>query len=54
MVGVRVNDEGVVEVTSGNIAVVDAAEPGSVVKAITVAAALNEGTVTPDTFFEIP
>jgi cell division protein FtsI (penicillin-binding protein 3) len=54
MVGVRVNDEGVVEVTSGNIAVVDAAEPGSVVKAITVAAALNEGTVTPDTTFEIP
>jgi cell division protein FtsI (penicillin-binding protein 3) len=54
MVGVRRNDEGVVEVTSGNIAVVDAAEPGSVVKAITVAAALNEGTVTPDTMFEVP
>ena len=54
MVGVRVNDQGVVEVTSGNIAVVDAAEPGSVVKAITVSAALNEGTVTPDTVFEIP
>jgi cell division protein FtsI (penicillin-binding protein 3) len=54
MVGVRGNDEGVVEVTSGNIAVVDAAEPGSVVKAITVAAALNEGTVTPDQVFEIP
>lgn len=54
MVGVRRNDVGIVEVTSGNIAAVDAAEPGSVVKAITVAAALNEGTVTPDTFFEIP
>lgn len=54
MVGVRRNDDGVVEVTSGNIAVVDAAEPGSVVKAITVSAALNEGTVTPDTSFEIP
>jgi cell division protein FtsI (penicillin-binding protein 3) len=54
MVGVRRNDEGKVEVTSGNIAVVDAAEPGSVVKAITVSAALNEGTVTPDTVFEVP
>lgn len=54
MVGVRRNEEGVMEVTSGNIAAVDAAEPGSVVKAITVAAALNEGTVTPDTPFEIP
>jgi cell division protein FtsI (penicillin-binding protein 3) len=54
MVGVRRNDDGVVEVTSGNIAVVDAAEPGSVVKAITIAAALNEGTVTPDTTFEVP
>ncbi|MBI5090115.1 MAG: penicillin-binding protein 2 [Actinobacteria bacterium] len=54
MVGVRRNDEGVVEVTSGNIAVVDAAEPGSVVKAITVSAALNEGTITPDTMFEVP
>jgi cell division protein FtsI (penicillin-binding protein 3) len=53
-VGVRRNDDGVVEVTSGNIAVVDAAEPGSVVKAITVAAALNERTVTPDKVFEIP
>jgi cell division protein FtsI (penicillin-binding protein 3) len=54
MVGVRKNDQGVVEVTSGNIAVVDAAEPGSVVKAITVSAALNEGTVTPDMMFEVP
>lgn len=54
MVGVRMGDDGIVRVTSGNIAAVDAAEPGSVVKAITVAAALNEGTVTPDTMFEVP
>jgi cell division protein FtsI (penicillin-binding protein 3) len=55
MVGVRRDAEtGLVEVTSGNIAVVDAAEPGSVVKALTVAAALNEGTVTPETMFEVP
>jgi cell division protein FtsI (penicillin-binding protein 3) len=42
------------QVTSGNIAAVDADEPGSVAKVITVAAALNEGTVTPDTVFEVP
>ncbi|MEZ5250415.1 MAG: penicillin-binding transpeptidase domain-containing protein, partial [Ilumatobacteraceae bacterium] len=54
MVGVRTGEDGVVRVTSGNIAAVDAAEPGSVVKAITVAAALNEGTVTPDTMFHVP
>lgn len=55
MVGVQRDSEtGEVAVTSGNIAAVDAAEPGSVVKAITVAAALNEGTVTPDTNFEVP
>lgn len=40
--------------SSGNLAAVDAAEPGSVVKAATLAAALNEGAVTPDTTFEVP
>ena len=55
MAGVRRDPKtGRVSVTSGNIAAVDAAEPGSVVKTITVAAALNEGTVTPDTQFEVP
>ena len=54
MVGVVRGDDGIVRVTSGNIAAVDAAEPGSVVKAITVAAALNEGTVTPVRTFEVP
>ncbi len=54
MVGVRRGEDGIVHVTSGNIAAVDAAEPGSVVKAITVAAALNQGTVTPDTVFHVP
>jgi cell division protein FtsI (penicillin-binding protein 3) len=54
MAGVRRRDDGTVAVTSGNIAAVDADEPGSVVKAITIAAALNEGTVTPDTPFEVP
>jgi cell division protein FtsI (penicillin-binding protein 3) len=54
MAGVRRQDDGTVAVTSGNIAAVDADEPGSVVKAITIAAALNEGTVTPDSMFEVP
>jgi cell division protein FtsI (penicillin-binding protein 3) len=40
--------------SSGNLAAVDAAEPGSVVKAATLAAALNEGAVTPETTFEVP
>lgn len=54
MAGVRVDEHGVPQVTSGNIAAVDADEPGSVAKVITIAAALNEGTVTPDTMFEVP
>lgn len=54
MAGVRVDEAGIPQVTSGNIAAVDADEPGSVAKVITVAAALNEGTVTPDTIFEVP
>jgi cell division protein FtsI (penicillin-binding protein 3) len=54
MVGVRIGEDDVYRVTSGNIAAVDAAEPGSVAKAITVAGALNEGAVTPDTYFEVP
>ncbi len=55
MVSVRRSDEtGEYSISSGNLAAVDAAEPGSVVKAATIAAALNEGVVTADTSFEIP
>lgn len=54
MASVRINDEGVYEVTSGNYSAVDAYEPGSVGKVMTVAAALNEGTVTPETSFMVP
>ena len=55
MASVRRNDDtGSVEITSGNFAAVDAYEPGSVAKVITVAAALNEGAVTPDTGFDVP
>jgi cell division protein FtsI (penicillin-binding protein 3) len=52
---VRVDPEtGEVGVAAANIAAVDSFEPGSVAKVITVAAALNEGTVTPETTFEVP
>jgi cell division protein FtsI (penicillin-binding protein 3) len=54
MASVRINDDGVYENTTGNYAVVDAYEPGSVGKVITVAGALNERTVTPDTEFTVP
>ena len=49
MASVRINDKGVYEITSGNYSAVDAYEPGSVGKVITMSGALNEGTVTPDT-----
>ena len=55
MASVRRDPEsGEVKVSSANLAAVDAYEPGSVAKVITVAAALNEGTVSPDTSFEVP
>jgi cell division protein FtsI (penicillin-binding protein 3) len=41
-------------VTSGNFVAVDSYEPGSVAKVITVAGALNEGAVSPNTTFEVP
>lgn len=41
-------------VTSGNFVAVDSYEPGSVAKVITVAGALDQGVVTPDTWFEVP
>ncbi|HSL73020.1 MAG TPA: penicillin-binding protein 2 [Ilumatobacteraceae bacterium] len=55
MASVRQDDEtGTYEVTSGNFAAVDAYEPGSVAKVITVASALSEGLVTPDTSYLVP
>lgn len=45
---------GEVGVTSGNFAAVDAVEPGSVAKVITVAAALDRQVVTPETGFTVP
>jgi cell division protein FtsI (penicillin-binding protein 3) len=55
MASVRQDAEaGGYQVTSGNFAAVDAYEPGSVAKVITVASALSEGLVTPDTSYEVP
>jgi cell division protein FtsI (penicillin-binding protein 3) len=54
MASVRINDDGVYEITSGNFSAVDAYEPGSVGKVITVAGALNERTVTPRSQFLVP
>ena len=51
MVSVDRNEQGVPVVSGGNFAAVGAYEPGSVGKVITVAAALEEGAVTPDTMF---
>ena len=51
MVSVDRNDQGVPVVSGGNFAAVGAYEPGSVGKVITVAGALEEGAVTPDTMF---
>jgi cell division protein FtsI (penicillin-binding protein 3) len=55
MASVRRNDTtGDVEISSGNFAAVDADEPGSVAKVITIAAAMNEGAVDANTGFEVP
>ena len=55
MASVRLDSEsGSYAISSGNFAAVDAYEPGSVAKVITVASALSEGLVTPDTSYVVP
>jgi cell division protein FtsI (penicillin-binding protein 3) len=54
MASVDRRDTGEVYVTSGNLAAVNAYEPGSVAKVITIAAGLNQGTVTADSTFVVP
>jgi cell division protein FtsI (penicillin-binding protein 3) len=51
---VQRGDDGVVYVTAANTAVVEANEPGSTAKAFSIAAAINDGAVTPDSTFEVP
>jgi cell division protein FtsI (penicillin-binding protein 3) len=45
---------GTIEITSGNFAAVNAYEPGSVAKVVTIAAGLNQGVVTPGSTFVVP
>lgn len=55
MASVRRDAEtGQYEVTNGNFAAVDAYEPGSVAKVITISSALSEGLVTPETSYVVP
>lgn len=50
----RDTDTNEVLITSGNHAAVDAYEPGSVAKVITIAAGLETGVVGPNTVFNVP
>jgi cell division protein FtsI (penicillin-binding protein 3) len=55
MASVRRDEEtGAYGITSGNFAAVDAYEPGSVAKVITIASSLSEGLVTPETSYVVP
>jgi len=54
MSSVRRNDDGTYSNSSGNIGAVEAHEPGSVAKVFSVAAAIEEGKVTPQSTFVVP
>lgn len=50
----RPTEDGPAEVASGNLATVESYEPGSVAKVFSMAAAVDQGAVTPDTTFVVP
>ena len=54
MSNVRRNDDGTYSNSAGNIAAVEAHEPGSVAKVFSVAAAIEDGTVTAQSTFSVP
>jgi len=54
MSNVRRNAAGSAVLATGNFAVVEAYEPGSVAKVFSISAALNEGVVTPETVQKVP
>jgi cell division protein FtsI (penicillin-binding protein 3) len=54
MANTRRNDDGTYTSTTGNFASVEAHETGSVAKVFSVAAAINEGAITPETTFHVP
>lgn len=51
---VQRQDDGTVEVTSANLAIVEANEPGSTAKVFSIAAALDEGLITPESTQYVP
>lgn len=54
IVSVRRNEAGVAELTSGNMAAVEAHEPGSVAKVFSIAATLDSGVATTDRVYDVP
>ena len=54
MANVTRDDNGVVEVSSANLAAVEAFEPGSVAKVFSLAAVVDSGVATPDTSIDVP
>ena len=54
IVSVRRNAEGIAELTAGNMAVVEAHEPGSVAKVFSMAATLDSGVATTDRIYDVP
>ena len=50
---VRRGDDGVAAITAGNLAAVEAYEPGSVAKVFSVAATIDSGIATPDRVYEV-
>ena len=51
---VRRGDDGVAAITAGNLAAVEAYEPGSVAKVFSVSAAIDSGITSPDRVYEVP
>lgn len=54
IVSVRRDADGQVSVTNGNLAAVEAYEPGSVAKIFSIAATIDAGVATPTTTYEVP
>lgn len=54
IVSVRRNAAGVAELTAGNMAAVEAHEPGSVAKVFSMAATLDSGVATTDRVYDVP
>ena len=51
---VRRGDDGIAVITAGNLAAVEAYEPGSVAKVFSVSATIDSGITTPDRVYDVP